>query len=212
MRAGTLAAVGIVQGLLLLTGGVASASSACAGDERIPTAATAADAGSALLCDINEIRGRHGLAQLRWNDMLAKPAQAFAQELAARQSISHVSGYGRTAEDRIFATGYFDGFPASLVLENVNWGSSLYSTPLATTLGWMQSDAHRANLLDPQAEEVGVGVAQGPLDGHAESGTYYVADFAARGGNAKAHPRTKARKACKSRKRVRKRCRAKTRV
>jgi uncharacterized protein YkwD len=215
MRAGMLAVVGVVQGLLLLSPGVAAASTACPGDEGIPTAASTADAAKALVCDINVIRERNDVHALRWNDTVARPAQAFAQELAARRSISHVGGDGSTVKDRIFATGYFDGFAAWLVLENVDWGSSAYSTPLATVLGWMQSTEHRRNLLDPQAEEIGIGVAPGELDGGPGNGFFYVADFAARGRNAKPrqHARANAKKACKSRtKRARKRCRSKTRV
>lgn len=199
--------------MLLLSPGVAAASTACPGDERIPTAATTADAAKALVCDINVIRERNGVHALRWNATVAQPAQAFAQELAGRRAISHASSDGRDPKDRIFATGYFNGFAAWLVLENVDWGSNAYSTPLATALGWMNSDAHRANLLDPQAAEIGVGIAQGELDGRIGNGTYYVADFAARGTHARAHAKKRAKRACKSRtKRARKRCRSKTRV
>ena len=208
-----LAVVGAVVGVLLLSAGIASASTACPTDQRIPTAASAADAAEALVCDINVMRERHDLRPLRWNDTVAQPAQAFATELAARRSITHESSDGRTPKDRIFATGYFDGFAAWLVLENVDWGSYAYSTPLATALGWMQSSAHRANLLDAQAEEIGIGVAQGELAGHPGSGTFYVADFAARGDTIKSARSTKKRHACTKRKRHgvrRTRCRART--
>ena len=215
MRAGMLAVVGAVLGILVFTSGTASASTACPGDERIPTAATTTDAGRALVCDINVIRGRHALAPLRWSDTIARPAQAFAQELAAGRSLSHESADGQTPKDRIFATGYFDGFPAWLVLENVDWGSHAYATPLATALGWMGSTDHRANVLDPQAQEVGVGVTQGELAGRSGTGIFYVADFAARGTAVKAVKAKPRRRACSTRKyrgAHRNRCRSKTRV
>jgi uncharacterized protein YkwD len=199
----------MVQGVLLFMAGSALASAACPSDERVPTAASAADAARALVCDINVIRERHDLGPVRWNDTVAQPAQSFAQELAVRHAISHTSADGRTPKDRVFATGYFDGFAAWLVLENVEWGSSVYATPLATALGWMQSTEHRANVLDPQAEEIGVGVVQGELAGRAGSGTFYVADLAARGDTIKSARSTKKRRACSTRKRHgvrRKRC------
>jgi uncharacterized protein YkwD len=211
MRAWTRAVVGVmVQGVLLFMAGSALASAACPSDERIPTAASAADAARALVCDINVIRGRHDLAPVRWNDTVAQPAQSFAEELAVRHEISHTSTDGRAPKDRVFATGYFDGFAAWLVLENVEWGSSVYATPLATAVGWMQSTEHRANLLDPQAQEIGVGVAQGELADHPGSGTFYVADFAARGDTIKSARTTRKRRTCTARKRHdlrRKRCR-----
>lgn len=207
MRAGMLAVVGAVLVILPSTPGVASASSACPGDERIPTPITSPDAARALVCDINVIRERHDLVPLRWNDTVAGPAQEFAQELAARRVISHESADGATPKDRVFATGYFDGFPSWLVLENVDWGSYAYATPLATAVGWMQSTEHRSNLLDPQAQDIGVGISQGGLDGRTGSGTFYVADFAARGTFVRT---VKKRRACTTRKRHsvrRKRCR-----
>jgi uncharacterized protein YkwD len=210
-----LAVVGVVQAVLLLTSGVAVASTACPGDQQTPSAASAADAAQALVCDINVLRERHNLRPLRSSDTVAQPAQQFANELAARHAISHVSADGRTVKDRIFATGYFDGFAAWLVLENVDWGSALYSTPVATAFGWMESNEHRANLLDPQAAVIGVGIAQGELAGRTGSGTFYVADFAARGETIKSVRSTKHRRACAKRKRhrvTRKRCRARTRV
>jgi uncharacterized protein YkwD len=212
MRAGMLAVVGAILAILLSTPGTASASTACPGDESVPTAVTAPDAAKALVCDINVVRGRYDLAPLRWSNTVARPAQSFAEELAGRHSISHLSADGATPKDRIFATGYFDGFPAWLVLENVDWGSYAYATPLATVVGWMESTEHRANLLDPQAQEIGVGVTQGELAGRPSSGTFYVADLAARGTYVKSVTK---RRACSSRKYRRahqKRCRAKTRV
>ena len=211
-----LAVVGAVQGLLLLTSGAASASTACPGDERIPTAATAPSAASALVCDINAIRGRHDLKPLRWNDTVAQPAQSHASDMAAHGFLSHTSSDGRGPMARIAATGYFDGWPAQLVLENVEWGSYAYATPLATAIGWMKSDDHRAHLLDPQAQDIGVGVAQGPLTAGGVSGAFYVAVFAARGTVVRSAKLKQRRRACSVRsKRHRlqhKHCRRKARV
>lgn len=198
----------------------ATAFAGCPDDTAQPTSASGAQAAAALVCDINFIRVRRGLRPLGSSAALAGAAQSFAQDLAAQRQLSHVSSDGRSASDRIFGSGYFEGAASWLVLENVAWGNNALSTPLATALAWMQSDRHRANLLDPQAAEIGVGIAPGQIAD--ASGFFYVADFAARGGRPAASRSAARPRSCSARKRRaaqrkrhiarRNRCRARTRV
>ena len=203
MRAGRLA--GLVVGGLLLTPGAALASSACPGDEQIPTAATASDAAAALVCDINVFRGNYGLGPVRLDSRLQSPAQDLASDMAAHHFLSHVSSDGRTARDRMTAAGYIDGTSDALVLENVDWGNSFYASPLATAFGWMKSDSHREHMLDPSMQDVGVGIAFGPMQDGGAGGVFYVADFGMRAAQ-QASSSTRPQ-ACRSRKRTRHRVR-----
>lgn len=169
MRAWTLA--GVVGGLLFATCGSASASTACPGDEQSATAA-------ALVCDLNTVRAQHGLQPLRPDARLAAAAQDLATDMAAHHFLSHISSDGRTPLERLTASGYM-GLGA-LVLENLDWGSDVFSSPLATTYAWMNSDTHRAHLLDPAVRDVGVGIARGSMTAAGVQGAFYVADFGRR--------------------------------
>jgi uncharacterized protein YkwD len=165
--------------LLFTTPGV-SASAACPDDEQVPTAATAPQAAAALVCDINTLRGRQGLGPVRLDQQLNAPAQDLATDMAAHHFLSHDSSNGRTTQDRIVASGYITGAADWLVLENVDWASEVYATPLATALGWMNSEQHRDNLLNPAVEDVGVGIAEGPVTAGGDRGVFYVADLGTR--------------------------------
>jgi uncharacterized protein YkwD len=155
----------------------ASASSTCGATGVQPTAATASDAAATIVCEINGLRAAGGLPPLRSNPRLAWGAQRFAHDMASRHYFSHVTpgGVGLTA--RVRRTGYLKGAAWSSLSEDIDWGSSVFSTPLAATQGWMQSPPHRKNILDPGMHDIGVGVAQGAAWPGGEQGVFYVADF-----------------------------------
>lgn len=46
------------------------------------------------------------------------------------------------------------GYPSSLVAENIGAG---YTTPEEVVQGWINSQGHRANLLNPDYTEIGIG-------------------------------------------------------
>jgi uncharacterized protein YkwD len=158
----------------------ASASSACAATGVQPTAATAHDAAAAIVCEINGLRAADGLPPLRANPRLASAAQRFAHDMSSRHYFSHVTpgGVGLTA--RVKRTGYLRGAAWSSLSEDIDWGSNVFSTPLAAAQGWMQSSPHRKNILDPGMHDIGVGVAQGAAWPGGEQGVFYVADFGTR--------------------------------
>ena len=69
--------------------------------------------------------------------------------MAANNYFSHTSLDGRTFVDRINATGY----AWSTIGENIAAG---YPTVNAVIDGWMASDGHCANLMNPAFKDVGV--------------------------------------------------------
>jgi hypothetical protein len=117
-----------------------------------------------LFAAANSERTQRGLQPLRWDDSLYRAAGAHAQEMAARASISHQY----PGEPELSARGRQAGVRFSLIAENVA------ESPDAVTMhtAWMNSPGHRANLLDPQVDSVGIRVIRrgGEL--------YAVEDFA----------------------------------
>ena len=98
----------------------------------------------------NAERVQRGLPELRWDDALYRAADGHAREMAERRSISHQ--YPGEAE--LSARGRAAGARFSKIAENVA------ESPDAVTMhdAWMHSPGHRANLLDPQVDSVGIRV------------------------------------------------------
>lgn len=98
----------------------------------------------------NAERAQRGMAPLRWDGALHRAAALHAQEMAARESISHqYPGEADLAGRAGVAGAHF-----SFVAENVAMA------PDAVTIhsAWMRSPHHRDNLLDPRADHVGISV------------------------------------------------------
>ena len=113
---------------------------------------------------MNQERGQHGVPALQWNEWLAQAARKHAQEMAHHGQLSHQFSGEPGLRDRIAATSL--RFNASG--ENVALGA----VPGEINDEWMGSPGHRANILDPQYNAVGVAVVR-----HGEQ-LYAVADFA----------------------------------
>jgi uncharacterized protein YkwD len=94
--------------------------------------------------------GQFASAQaLVWNALLLQAALGHSQDMATNDYFSHTSLDGRTMADRVNATGY----SWSALGENIAAG---YSTAETVVDGWMASDGHCANLMNPNFRDVGV--------------------------------------------------------
>jgi uncharacterized protein YkwD len=176
------AAVAAAHLVVLAVCANAYASPPCPGDDVQPTSATSYDSAMALVCDMNQLRAQNGLRPLKWDWRLWTAAQKHAADMAAQTYFSHVSMDGRTLEDRVRPTGYIPKTPTWILSENLGFGTNVLSTPSSIAEGWMDSPAHRENLLDQEVRDVGVGLAQGDvLPDEFLSGTIFVADFGTRG-------------------------------
>ena len=103
-------------------------------------------------------RGSFGPAPpMRWSDALAQAAAAHATDMAAQNYFSHTSADGRSLGDRVGATGY----AWTSLGENIAAGYPDIDTVIA---GWMRSDGHCANLMNPAFDEVGLACAPGAAD------------------------------------------------
>ena len=113
----------------------------------------------------NEIREEHGLCVLEWNDALAKAAYKHSLDMVNRQFFDHENPDGDSPVDRIKNEGLIF-FTAA---ENIAAGQS---SPQAVVKAWMESEGHRANILNPDLKQIGVGVARGGI-----YGIYWTQDF-----------------------------------
>lgn len=117
-----------------------------------------------LLVAANQDRAIHRLEPLKIDTQLSLAARMHASEMARRKTISH-QFYGEAE----LATRVGDaGVHFSLVTENV---AEAPNPALIHDL-WMNSEGHRANLLDPAVDAIGISVIR-------DRGQYYaVEDFA----------------------------------
>jgi uncharacterized protein YkwD len=120
-----------------------------------------------VLREMNSVRQSNGLRGLRVDRRLELVARAHSRDMLQRQYFAHT-----LFASRIRASGA----RGPLFGENLAWGPS--SARWVVTQ-WLASAHHRANLLRPGFQRVGVGAATGTYDGQA--GTLMVtADFAGR--------------------------------
>lgn len=102
----------------------------------------------------NDQRRAHGCGPLRFEERLRWATRYHSQDMARRNYFSHTSPEGKGPGDRANAVGYprWSG-------ENIAAG---YATAEAVVQGWMNSEGHRANILNCQSKAIGVGVADSP--------------------------------------------------
>ena len=106
----------------------------------------------------------HGLLPLKWSDSLATAAEVHARRLAQEPDLSHrYVGESDLAERAAQAGVHFQA-----VAENIAVGDS----GIKIQEGWMRSIHHRANILDPQMDTIGIAIIEGV------GNLYVVADFA----------------------------------
>ena len=99
----------------------------------------------------NEQRQQHGCADaLVLSAQLTAAASAHSQDMALHDLFSHTGSNGSTMVSRALATGY----SYSLLAENLAAGAS---TAEEVMTGWMSSAGHRANILNCDLHELGVG-------------------------------------------------------
>lgn len=106
-----------------------------------------------LLFLVNQARQAAGLRHLAWSERLALAAERHAKDMVARRYYSHFSPDGLSPFDRALAAGYPWGCG-----ENIAW--SLRDVGDAHRQ-WMNSDGHRANILNPRYAILGCGHAGG---------------------------------------------------
>lgn len=116
----------------------------------------------------NEEREAAGCeVDLTANADLQTAAQEHAEDMLENNYFDHESQDGTTPFERMTAAGY----DWSAAAENIAAGQA---TPEAVMEAWMNSAGHKANILNCNLTELGVGYAAGS---GADYGTYWVQDF-----------------------------------
>jgi uncharacterized protein YkwD len=97
----------------------------------------------------NSARAQESVASLVLNDQLVRAAEAKAVDMAAKNYWNHFRpGDNKAPWDFIEEAGY----SYRVAGENLARG---FRTPEGITHAWLQSPAHRANLMSPKYKEVG---------------------------------------------------------
>jgi uncharacterized protein YkwD len=141
----------------------ATSSASCADTNLMPTRANGSRVEAATFCLVNVQRQHRGRRALRANADLARSAAAHSQDMVSENYFNHVSPAGETPLARIKASTYLPLHSVYLVGENIALGTMQLSTATAIVASWMRSPDHRANILNRDFRDTGVGVvAQAP--------------------------------------------------
>nr|QXL90813.1 sigma-70 family RNA polymerase sigma factor [Streptomyces sp.] len=103
---------------------------------------------------VNTERSKAGCGPVSSNSKLATAATNHSADMAARDYFDHTSPDGKDPGDRITAAGY----RWSTYGENIARGQQ---TPASVMDSWMNSEGHRANILNCSFKELGVGIHNG---------------------------------------------------
>ncbi|MFF5233809.1 CAP domain-containing protein [Dactylosporangium sp. NPDC000521] len=113
----------------------------------------------------NNYRKANGCGALRIDTRLVAAARNHSTDMVTNNFFSHTGSNGSTFVQREVAAGYTTGASA----ENIAWG---YRTPQDVVTGWINSEGHRANILNCSSVAVGVGLAY-----KADGTPYWTQDF-----------------------------------
>jgi uncharacterized YkwD family protein len=111
---------------------------------------------------VNEIRKDYGLSELKLNTKLCAVAKAKSQDMKDNNYFSHTSPTYGSPFDMIKSFG----ISYRTAGENIAMG---YRTPEEVVDGWMNSEGHRANILNGSFKEIGMG--------HVANGNYWTQMF-----------------------------------
>ncbi|MFJ6633084.1 CAP domain-containing protein [Streptomyces sp. NPDC091376] len=116
-----------------------------------------------VLALVNQERAKVGCSPVRPKASLASLADRFSSDMAARGFFDHTDPDGDTPWDRASQAGV-----GGLGGENIARGQADARTVMNS---WMNSDGHRANILNCEYRTLGVGVS------FAEGGPWWTQDF-----------------------------------
>ncbi|WP_328613138.1 CAP domain-containing protein [Amycolatopsis sp. NBC_00355] len=126
-----------------------------------PAARVASSVAEQVLSLVNDERGKAGCKPLAEESHLTKAAQDYSDDMSARNFFSHTNPEGVTFDQRIKTAGYSK--PGA---ENIAKGQTSAAQVMDS---WMNSEGHRANILNCSLTKLGVGFTK--------AGNYWVQDF-----------------------------------
>jgi uncharacterized protein YkwD len=156
------------------TSGGTEAEPQCTGTAVAPKRATLSYLSNSVLCLVNRARIRYGLPPLAESPQLHRSATGHSLDMVSHDYFSHDGPTGSTLGTRVASAGYLARVSSFTVGENIGGGGGRRAgSPIAVFRSWMHSPPHRANILDPDFHDAGVGVARGyPRGGGLAAATY----------------------------------------
>ncbi|WP_217168109.1 CAP domain-containing protein [Streptomyces sp. AC512_CC834] len=119
-----------------------------------------------VLALVNKERAAAGCSPVTANDKLTRAADDYSDVMASSGVMSHTGPDGSTMAGRVEAAGY----QWSTLGENIARGQADAASVMDS---WMNSEGHRANILNCSFKELGVGVHFG------DGGPWWTQDFGA---------------------------------
>jgi uncharacterized protein YkwD len=113
----------------------------------------------------NKARAEKNLPPLTVNPMLTAVARAHSANMAKKGEMNHVLD-GKNPADRVKDAGYRYSWTG----ENIAMGENVTVPDIFG--GWMKSKAHRDNILKPEYQEIGIGIARND-----KGEVYYTQEF-----------------------------------
>jgi len=107
-----------------------------------------------IYINVNSIRERHNLPALEWAADVAEVARRHSQDMAGRGYFAHENPEGELVDDRLKK----EGVVFTVSSENIFKCTNYPDVVKQTIEGWMESLGHRANILNKEVNETGVGV------------------------------------------------------
>jgi uncharacterized protein YkwD len=107
----------------------------------------------------NQARVENSVAELKVSSLLTKAAQNKANDMLARQYFSHNTPDGETPWSFIKAVGYSYTTAGENLAIDFTQAENMQAA-------WMNSPGHRANILNKNFTEIGIGIAKGIFDNH----------------------------------------------
>ena len=165
---------------VLVVAALAAPSAALAGDCQGADARPAADnlpqIAQTTLCLLNAERAAKGLSAVSEQPQLTTASTAYSALMVSEQFFAHVSPEGSELTDRLTGVGYLGNPGSWIVGENIAWGESYLATPGSIVKAWMNSPPHRANILNGDYSDIGLGIAVG-TPASSNPGATYTTDF-----------------------------------
>jgi uncharacterized protein YkwD len=133
-------------------------------------ATTQSQVEQSLVAVVNDVREAHNLRPLRVDAHLVEAARAHSAMLLRDNVFEHGSFVERIASH---------GGRGPAFGENLAWGTGRLASARSIVNAWMHSPGHRANLLRPGWNRIGIGALNGRFLGY-RGATVVTADFAGR--------------------------------
>ena len=135
-----------------------------------PAHASPTPAEAGLLVTMNQVRVQHGFRPLRIDLRLERAARAKSRSMLRTGTFAHGDFQRRLSSYRV--RGPYYG-------ENLAWGVGSNATAAGIVQMWLASPSHRANLLRPSFQRVGLGLVVGTFGGYGGAAVV-TANFAGR--------------------------------